>query len=67
MSEISRSLQLDEKLREKWQHIDFLLEGQSQHKKEIENLKYEMFAVDQKIEELDAALEVCECTSTEAT
>lgn len=64
VSEVSRSLHLDEGLREKWQHIESLLEEQRQHKQEITHSKDEMFAVDHQIEELDTTVEVCECTST---
>lgn len=67
VSEVSRSLNLEEGLREKWQYIESLLEEQNQHKQEIRNLKDEMFAIDHQIEELDANLETCECTSAQAT
>lgn len=66
VGEVLRSLNLVEGLREKWQHIESLVDEQGQHKQGIKILKDGMFAVDRQIEELDATMEVCECTPTEA-
>lgn len=62
VSEVSRSLQLDEVLREKWQHIDILLEEQKQLRRVINNLKDEVFAIDHQIEELDTNVDICKST-----
>ncbi|KAJ4414149.1 hypothetical protein N0V82_008116 [Gnomoniopsis sp. IMI 355080] len=54
VSEVSRSLSLDEELRERWQRIEFLQKAQPQYKQQLEVLRNEMAAVDNLVEDLDA-------------
>lgn len=62
VSEVSRSLNLDEELRQRWQQVESLQYEQNQHKQQIAELKDRMSVVDNKVEDLDAGADKCECS-----
>lgn len=65
VSEVSRSLGLEEELGEKWQRVEYLQDEQTKRKQQIARLKDETCAIDTHIEELDAKVDACESRHAE--